>query len=231
MSNNQAILEFEIVLNVKASEQTKQTMKDLEAVKRTVHEARQQTKDKGQNLPQYYKNPLANFTAQPGAVREFQETQKEQQQIKKETLDFLQKLDNKGLQTLSSFATNPTGASLNALKSALTAVGADASILLGVVGIAITAPVVITQLIQALSVKGGPLNRDWRRYLGKEVDVGLSRMQVVQKEQGVDVVSIAQRLGFGPNNQNWVYNSLFAIDDKRIARIGLGERAAGIYTS
>lgn len=233
MSSTQNILEFEIVVNVRASEETKQTIKQLEEAKKTTQQVRTSTKQSKKQLttPEFFKSPLAHFTSEEFEGEEIQKIAKEEMAIKKETLEFLKKLDSQGLQTLSNFATNPTGATLNSLTRILTMAGADAAMFLSVIGIAITAPIVIEQLIKALSIKGGPLNRDWKRYLDQEVDVGLSRQQVKQREQGIDVVVLTERSGFVPNNSNWTYNSLFDIDDKRISRIGLADRAAGVYSS
>ena len=235
MSSNpgQNILEFEIVLNVRASEETQQTIKKLEQTRDTVQQVKESTRNAKKQLttPQFFKNPLAFFNADEFNAQQAEAGKIQDIQMKKETMDFLQKLNSQGLQTLSNFATNPTGATLNALTKVLAGAGADAAMFMSVIGIAVATPIVIDQLIKALSVKGGPLNRDFRIYLDKNIDVGLSRMQVKEREQGRDIVTIAQRFGYGPNNKEWVFNSLFAMDDKRIARIGLSDRAAGVTLS
>jgi len=83
-------------------------------------------------------------------------------------------------------------------------------------------------IIQQLAVKGGPLNRDWRRFIADEVEVGLSRVQQKEKELGVSQVILTQVVGFHPNNENWTYNSLFDRSSQRYARIGLSDREAGV---
>lgn len=96
------------------------------------------------------------------------------------------------------------------------------------IALAILAVKLAPLIIQGLSVKGGPLNRDWRRFISEEVDVGLSRVQQKEKELGVSQVILTQVVGFHPNNENWTFNSLFDRNSQRYARIGLSDREAGV---
>ncbi len=97
-----------------------------------------------------------------------------------------------------------------------------------VAAIAILA-VKVTQYVMAEFVKkGGPFNRDFRRFIAEEVDVGLSRELVKMRELGVIQTIIPQTRGFVPNNPAATYNSLIHINESRIARIGLEDRAAGV---
>ena len=77
-------------------------------------------------------------------------------------------------------------------------------------------------------MKGGPLNRDWKRFIEDEVAVGLSRVQQKENELGVSQTILTQVVGFHPNNENWTYNSLFNRNSLRYARIGLSDREAGV---
>jgi len=98
----------------------------------------------------------------------------------------------------------------------------------GPVALAILAAKLAPMIIQQLSVKGGPLNRDWKRFIADEVEVGLSRVQQKEKELGVSQVILTQVVGFHPNNENWTFNSLFDRGSTRLARIGLSDREAGV---
>ena len=77
-------------------------------------------------------------------------------------------------------------------------------------------------------MKGGPFNRDWRRFIDGEVDIGLTREQQKLKELGFEQVILTQIVGYRPNNEGWTFNSLIDINDSRLARIGLSDRAAGL---
>ena len=103
-----------------------------------------------------------------------------------------------------------------------------AAAILPALAVAIGAPIVAIEFIKALSVKGGPLNRDWRRFIQEEINIGLSRVQQKRVELGLDQVILTQVQGFQPNNENWTFNSLYGVDDSRLARIGLSDREAGV---
>src|SRR5579872_1534049 len=133
-----------------------------------------------------------NFQKDP-AFKELQDQKNKDDKLKQDVLETLNKLDTKGLQTLYNFSVNPTASVLGQLTKALSAVGPEAQIIIAVVTMAISAPQVIQAIIKALSVKGGPLNRDWKRLVSQEVDAGLSRQLVKQRELGIDQVILNQQ--------------------------------------
>lgn len=96
------------------------------------------------------------------------------------------------------------------------------------IALAILAAKLAPMIIATLSMKGGPLNRDWIRFIQDEVEVGLSRVQQKEKELGVSQVILTQVIGFHPNNENWTYNSLFDRSSTRLSRIGLSDREFGV---
>lgn len=147
------------------------------------------------------------------------------EQIQSTVGDTLGGLDKADIAQFGVIAKNPTGFISGALTKLL---GSGGAAILGPLALAIATPIVMAEVIKALSVKGGPFNRDWRRFIEGEVEVGLSRLQQKQKELGISQVILTQVVGFTPNNANWTYNSLFNIDDSRFARIGLSDRAAGV---
>jgi len=130
-------------------------------------------------------------------------------------------LDKADLVQMGAMARNPTSFVSKLFKS-------GAAKILGPIAIAIIAVEVGIQIIKVLSVKGGPLNRDWRRFISNEVAVGLSRQQQLEDRFGVSQTILTQIRGFAPNNENWTYNNLFDINDERIARIGMSDREAGV---
>jgi len=143
--------------------------------------------------------------------------------------EFFSKLDDTQLKQLEGLVRNPTGAVGDIFKKLLGGAGGAAK-LIPILAIAISAPIVIAEILKALSVKGGPFNRDWRRLINREVEVGLSRLQQKQKELGINQLILTQIQGFKPNNEAWTYNSYFEVDAGRLARIGLSDRAAGVLT-
>lgn len=207
MSSTEEILSFNIVIDAVLSEETKKNLEELKSVKEAPGGA-----------PQDLAGELLE------AEGEF--TPEQLAQIESTIGDTLGGLDKADLAQFGLMAKNPTGFIGAALSRALGAAGGTA--ILGPLAIAITAPIVLKEIIKALSVKGGPFNRDWRRFIQAEVEIGLSRVQQKEKELGITQTILTQVQGFKPNNENWTYNSLFDVNDARIARIGLSDREAGV---
>ncbi len=194
---DEAILEFDIVLTAKASEE----------IRAALDEAKQ--------------------------AKETKEVKAEDEGVtgkKTEITEAVDALDDNDIKQLKGILGNPQGFVKGGITDVFKNLGPNAPIILGIVGLVIASPILIKELLKALAVKGGPLNRDWRRFIQKEIDVGLSREQQKQKELGFDQVILTQILGFNPNSESFTYNSLFNIDSSRIARIGLSDRAAGVLT-
>ncbi len=98
-----------------------------------------------------------------------------------------------------------------------------------VIALAILAVKVAQYVLDEFVQKGGPFNRDFRRFIQQEVDIGLTRELVKMRELGIGGPTIfAQTRGWVPHNENWTYNSLFQVNASRIARIGLDDKSAGV---
>lgn len=238
-----AIISFTIKIHAELDEDAKSTLSNLQEAKDKQSTGNNDTtEDDSQKSNQQTKNNagkpndvfssgnLGNFKKDP-FFSDLAEEQARQDQLKKDVVDTLNKLDSKGLQTLSSFATNPTNASLNAISQVLSFAGPEGQALLAIVALAVATPEVIKTIVQALSTKGAPWNRDYQIQIDKQVDVGLSRLLQKRTEQGIDQVILGQgKKGYVPNNSAWTYNSYFKLDETRLARIGLTDRSAGVVT-
>ncbi len=97
-----------------------------------------------------------------------------------------------------------------------------------VVALVILAAKVAQYVLDEFVKKGGPFNRDFRRFLQQEIDVGLSREQVKRRDLGIDQVIISQTRGWVPHNTNWTWNSLYHVNQSRISRIAMDDRAEGL---
>jgi hypothetical protein len=236
MASEEAILEFTIIVNAKASQQTDDLIKSLESAKKTkqtlqpVEEQREEALDfeseEAMQDPDF-------FRAKSNAIRDAigEEVEKAVDE-KIKNYDFLENLDDtqiKRFGTILKQFQNPLGFLEDALDAILPVrVTKILKILLAGGGIAFIA----NEMIKFLGQKGGPLNRDFRRLMSEEVDAGLSRKLAIRRELGVDQVILTQQGGrFAPNNENWTYNSFYAVNKHRIERIGLSDRAAGVYSS
>ena len=195
-TSESAILEFDIIIDAKLSEDTESEIEKLKELKSLQEETGQAE------------------TAEAGA---------EKKEEKDETLtEFGDTTEGE------KFLRDPQKYIFDKVKDELGDRFENILKVAGPVALTILAAKLVPIIIQQLSVKGGPLNRDWRRFIADEVEVGLSRVQQKEKELGVSQVILTQVVGFHPNNENWTYNSLFNRNDLRLARIGLSDREAGV---
>lgn len=207
MSSTEEILSFNIVIDATLSEETKAALEQL----KTIDE-------------ETLGGPPADIAFDAAEI-ESGFTPEELEQIQSTIGDTLGGLDKADIAQFGIMAKNPTGFIGKTVGSLFTG---QAAAVMGPLSVAIATPIVMIEILKALSVKGGPFNRDWRRFISEEVEVGLSRVQQKEKELGITQTILTQIEGFKPNNENWTYNSLFQVDDARIARIGMSDREAGV---
>lgn len=199
MSSNSetAILEFDIVIDAKLSEDTEKEIEKLQELKSLQEETGQ-----------------AETTEEKAAKKEKDED---------ETLtEFGETAEGE------KFLRNPQKYIFEKVKAEFLDQFEDTLEAIPLIALAILAAKLAPIILQTLSVKGGPLNRDWKRFIADEVEVGLSRVQQKEKELGVSQVILTQVVGFHPNNENWTYNNLFDRNPLRYARIGQSDRDAGV---
>jgi len=203
LSSEQAIIEMDIVLSARASGQIREILDE-------VKKKKSEKKEKGTDE----------------LAEDLLEVEKEKK--KTELTEALEGLDKSDLKKLEGLLKHPESFIEGGMENLLKRLGPNAPMILGIVGLVIASPILFAEIMKALSVKGGPFNRDWRRFISKEFDVGLSREQSKLKELGFDQVILTQVQGMKSNNTGWTYNSLYQVDETRLARIGLSDRAAGV---
>lgn len=142
---------------------------------------------------------------------------------------FIKNIDSKGLGNLRSLSSNPETMLSGQFLSFLTKGGPQTAIIAALISAAVSSPETLNQIIKALAAPGGPLNRDWRRMIDKQVDIGLSRAQIERRQVGRDILVLPQKLGFVPQNEAWASSNLFEIDFKKVARIGLTQKEEGLF--
>lgn len=196
-SSEEAILEFDIVIDAKLSSDTEaeiEKLKELKSLQEKTGQA-EGTEEKGAEKKEEKDDTFTEF----GDTAEGEK-----------------------------FLRNPQAYIFNEIKEQLGDQFEDVLKIAGPVALAILAAKLVPMILQTLSMKGGPLNRDWKRFIEDEVAVGLSRFQQKQDELGVSQTILTQVVGFHPNNENWTYNSLFDRGPTRLSRIGLSDREFGV---
>ena len=103
-----------------------------------------------------------------------------------------------------------------------------AAVIAAVAAIA-TAPEVVTAIIESLSNKGLPLNRDWKRLIENEVNSLLSPEDKKAFLLGHDAFISTQSARYNPGTGAYTVNSLENQDEKIISKvIGAAEKAVGV---
>lgn len=252
---DEAILEFTVRVTAKASEETKALINDLKAAKNIKKDAEESQHERAEKLKDdvdaeqedqgdEFKRPTGfegtselskeGVEVEPEveeAIREaVYDTEEDainakiEKKVKPDIDDKVKEIDEK-IKKLGKLAQNPIE-ELSDMIEALLPAKAKTIIKILLAGGATYA--IAVEIIKILSMKGGPLNRDWRRMLSEEIDAGLSREMQKRRELGLDQVILTQQKGFVKNNENWTYNSLYNVDKSRLSRIGLSDRAAGV---
>lgn len=143
--------------------------------------------------------------------------------------EFIKTIDSEGLGNLQSLATNPGSLLSSQFLSFLTKGGPQTAIIATLITSVVSSPESIAQIIKALAAPGGPLNRDWQRFIKTQVDIGLSTAQLERRQTGADILVTPQKRGFIPSNEAWAQSSIISIDAKKVARIGLTDKEEGLY--
>lgn len=226
MSKNSEKLEFTISLSTKASDQIAEAQIVIDEANKVIDSL----KEKIEKIHE----EIAKDTAVPKEKTEEakKEETKKDKEDKSEAVEFIESLDTKQLSNLRSLATNPEGFAVSQFLSFLTKGGPHGAAIVGIITAAVSAPAVIIEIVKVLSQPGGPLNRDWRRFIEKQIDIGLTREQEKRKALGSDVVIFVQQRdrGYVTANEIWTSNNQVRLNDNRISRIGLNDRENGLMT-
>jgi hypothetical protein len=141
--------------------------------------------------------------------------------------EFLQTLDKQGLKKLAAFAKNPTVAVENEILGLLGKAGIPGAIAVAIIGLIIASPEIIKTIVKQLSVKGGPLNQDFHRFIDEENQVGFSRDLQYRRAVGLDVVITDDNRGYLLTDPAFVGNNLVDADKTRSQRLSSNETSYG----
>jgi len=161
-----------------------------------------------------------------GADVEEDATEQESESLEKLN-EFIKTTDKEGLQKLSKFAKNPTGAVQGELLGILGKAGIHGAIAIAIIGIILGTPEFIIRLTKAMAVKGGALNQDFHRFFEDETQLGFSRELQYRRSVGLDVVITSDNRGFLLQDPGFVGNNLVDVDKTRAIRNSSNETQYG----
>lgn len=122
---------------------------------------------------------------------------------------------------------SPQGAAGEQVLSLLTRGGPYGAAIAAAIGAIVAAPEVAKQLIQTLSQKGLPLNRDWHRSIEDEVNALFDVEEKKRRLIGLDSFVVTQQNAYRPSD-GATSHSLENRDEIIISKIGQAEKAVGV---
>lgn len=218
--SEEGIIEIEVGLQARTKAEIDEYLAKTDSIKEVLQELRE-LEDKEGDTEQGLAGDLLKFE------------NKKKKPEKADAIKALESFSESDVKKLQSFLRNPQGMAVGGIEQLLAKLGPNSAAILGIAGAVIASPIFFLELMKALSVKGGPFNRDFRLVIQEYIDVGLSRELVKMRELGdpnAQVILSGGR-GWTPNNETWVYNSYYLVNETRIARIGLDDKAAGVRVS
>jgi hypothetical protein len=132
--------------------------------------------------------------------------------------DFIKTTDKQGLQNLSKYAKNPTGAVTSQLMGILGKAGVHGAIAAAIIAMVAGSPEIVKAVVSALAVKGGPLNQDFHRFFEDEQQLGLTREMQYRRSVGLEVIITSDNRGFLLEDPGFVGNNLVDVDSTRAMR-------------
>ena len=136
-------------------------------------------------------------------------------------------LDGKAMGNLTSMAKNPEGFMENTIMSTLARAGPYGALAAAIIAAIAGTPAMVEAVIQALGVKGGPLNQDYRFSQEEQYNQQFDRRVQFRRITGDDPIITLQSRGFAVGDPDFVDNSLVDIDLGRTARVTLRQGSLG----
>jgi len=205
--SSEEILSFNIVIDVKLGEETKKTLEELKKTEEP-DEAKAAITDE----------------------EEVEESISDQEAAER-LEEFIKTTDREGLKTLNSFAKNPTGMVQNQLLKVLGRAGVHGAIAVAIIAIILATPELITTIVQAISVKGGPLNQDFNLFFDEQQQLGLERDLQYRYATGLDVIITNSQRGYILTDPGFVTNNLVDIEITRSFRLTTPDTQYGYVRS
>jgi len=146
------------------------------------------------------------------------------EQIKNLT-DSVKDLDGKAMSNITSMAKNPEGFMENGLMRLLGMAGPHGALAASIIALVLSSPQLVTAVVEALGVKGGSLNQDYRYSQEEQYNQQFDRRVQFRRLTGDDPVITSDSRGFVVGDPDFVDNSLVDANTGRIGRVSLRQSA------
>jgi len=136
-------------------------------------------------------------------------------------------VDSTGMSNIKSMAKNPEGFMQNTFMRVLSRAGPYGALAAAIIAVIAATPDMVKAVVEALGVKGAPLNQDYAFTEPEQLNLDFSRIVQFRRITGDDPVITLQTKGFVVGDPDFVDNSLLAIETGRMGRVDLQQGSLG----
>lgn len=137
-------------------------------------------------------------------------------------------IKGQGVQNVKSMAQNPAGFMESTIMGVLSKAGPYGALAAAIIGAVAASPEMVKAVVEALGVKGGPLNQDYAFTEEEQMNLAFDRAVQFKRLTGDDPVITVTTKGFVSGDPDFVDNSLVTIEQGRTGRVGLRESSLGL---
>jgi len=137
-------------------------------------------------------------------------------------------IKGQGVQNVKSMAQNPAGFMQSTIMNILGKAGPYGALAAAIIGAVAASPEMVKAVVEALGVKGGPLNQDYAFTEEEQMNLAFDRAVQFKRLTGDDPVITVTTKGFVSGDPDFVDNSLVTIEQGRTGRVGLRESSLGL---
>jgi len=136
-------------------------------------------------------------------------------------------IDSKGISNIQNFAKSPETFMENNFMSILSRAGPQGALAAAIIAAIAGSPAMVAAVVEALGVKGAPLNQDYAFTEEEQFNQQFDRATQFKRLTGDDPVITLTTTGFVVGDPDFVHNSLVDTNIARTARVGLRDSSLG----
>ena len=136
-------------------------------------------------------------------------------------------IDSKGISNVTNMAKNPEGFMQNTFLKVLSRAGPYGALAVAIITAIAAAPEMVKAVVEALGMKGGPLNQDYAFTEEEQYGQAFSRLVQFRRVTGDDPVITVTTKGFVAGDADFNDNSLVDVETGRMGRVDLNQSSLG----
>lgn len=137
-------------------------------------------------------------------------------------------VDSKGMSNIKNMAKNPEAFMENTMMGLLSRAGPYGLLTAAIITAIAATPEMVKAVVEALGVKGGPLNQDYAFTEEEQYGQAFSRQVQYRRITGDDPVITVTTKGFVAGDEDFNDNSLVDVETGRMGRVSLNQNSVGL---